>query len=436
MLKDEYKVYEEKMKKSIESVANDFAAVRAGRANASVLNRIHVDYYGTPTPIQQIASVGSPDPRTLLITPWDASALKAIEKAILESDLGINPQNDGKAIRLSFPQLTEERRKDLVKQIRKYTEGGKVAIRNIRREAMENFKKQQKASEITGRAEDGGKGPAEADRRQLQGTGQAPGKQGKGAPVRLMGLFSKKIHHHEAGQVDKSRLPRHIAIIMDGNGRWAKQRGLPRTAGHKVGAETFRKIATYCKDLGVEYLTVYAFSTENWKRPADEVSTIMALLKQYMLEAIDSMERDQIRLRFLGDLSAISPELQALVDRTNEISTHIHGFQANVCLNYGGREEILHAARRFARDCADGTADPDSLTEAGFSDYLYSAGIPDPELIIRTSGEERLSGFLLWQCAYSEFYFCDTLWPDFDARALDKAIIAYQSRDRRFGGVK
>ena len=251
-----------------------------------------------------------------------------------------------------------------------------------------------------------------------------------------MGLFSKKIHHHGAGQVDKSRLPRHIAIIMDGNGRWAKQRGLPRTAGHKVGAETFRKIATYCKDLGVEYLTVYAFSTENWKRPADEVSTIMALLKQYMLEAIDSMERDQIRLRFLGDLSAISPELQALVDRTNEISTHIHGFQANVCLNYGGRKEILHAARRFARDCADGIADPDSLTEAGFSDYLYSAGIPDPELIIRTSGEERLSGFLLWQCAYSEFYFCDTLWPDFDARALDKAIIAYQSRDRRFGGVK
>ena len=149
MLKDEYKVYEEKMKKSIESVANDFAAVRAGRANASVLNRIHVDYYGTPTPIQQIASVGSPDPRTLVITPWDASALKAIEKAILESDLGINPQNDGKAIRLSFPQLTEERRKDLVKQIRKYAENGKVAIRNIRRDAMESFKKKEKASEIT-----------------------------------------------------------------------------------------------------------------------------------------------------------------------------------------------------------------------------------------------------------------------------------------------
>ena len=149
-----------------------------------------------------------------------------------------------------------------------------------------------------------------------------------------MGLFSKK-KHHTAGQVDENRLPRHIAVIMDGNGRWAKRRGLPRTAGHKVGAEVFRKIATYCKELGVEYLTVYAFSTENWKRPADEVNTIMGLLKQYMLEAIDSMERDQIRLRFLGDLSALSPELQELARRTNEISSHIQGFQANVCLNYG-----------------------------------------------------------------------------------------------------
>ena len=249
-----------------------------------------------------------------------------------------------------------------------------------------------------------------------------------------MGLFSKKIHHHGAGQVDMSRLPRHIAIIMDGNGRWAKQRGLPRTAGHKVGAETFRKIATYCKDLGVEYLTVYAFSTENWKRPADEVGVIMGLLKQYMLEAIDSMERDQIRLRFLGDLSAISPELQALVDRTNEISSHIHGFQANVCLNYGGRDEILHAVRRYAEAYKAGTAP--ELTEDVFSGYLYSAGIPDPDLIIRTSGEQRLSNFLPWQGAYSELYFTDVLWPDFTERDMDAALAEFQRRDRRFGGVK
>ena len=250
-----------------------------------------------------------------------------------------------------------------------------------------------------------------------------------------MGLFDLK-KSHQAGQVDISRLPRHIAIIMDGNGRWAKQRGLPRTAGHKVGAEVFRKIATYCKELGVEYLTVYAFSTENWKRPADEVSTIMGLLKQYMLEAIESMERDRIRLKFFGDMSAISPELQEMVERTNAISREIDGFQANICLNYGGRDELLRAARAFAADCVAGEKTPDALTEADFGQYLFSAGIPDPELIIRPSGEIRLSNFLLWQCAYSEFYFCDTLWPDFNERTLDEAIIDYQKRDRRFGGVK
>ncbi len=243
-----------------------------------------------------------------------------------------------------------------------------------------------------------------------------------------MGLFDKK-KSFEAGQVDMSRLPRHIAIIMDGNGRWAKKRNLPRTAGHKVGAEVFRKIATYCKNLGVEYLTVYAFSTENWKRPAEEVNTLMGLFKNYMLEAIDTMERDHIRLKFFGDMSAISPELQELVDRTNEMSQHIEGFQANICLNYGGRDEILHAAK----ECV---AAGEELTEENFQKHLYSADVPDPELIIRPSGEVRLSNFLLWQCAYSEFYFCDTLWPDFDERALDAAIIDYQKRDRRFGGVK
>lgn len=242
-----------------------------------------------------------------------------------------------------------------------------------------------------------------------------------------MGLFRK--HGNTAGQVDMSRLPRHIAIIMDGNGRWAKKRGLPRTAGHKVGAETFRDIATYCRELGVEYLTVYAFSTENWKRPKDEVDTIMELLEQYLQEAINTMERDHIRLKILGDTAALSPKLQQMVAQTNAISTHYQGFQANICLNYGGRSEILRAARL----CAEAG---EEWTEENFGKYLWSAGIPDPELIIRPSGELRLSNFLLWQCAYSEFYFCDTLWPDFDRAALDRAIIDYQGRDRRFGGVK
>ena len=242
-----------------------------------------------------------------------------------------------------------------------------------------------------------------------------------------MGLFRKR--GNTAGQGDMSRLPRHIAIIMDGNGRWAKKRGLPRTAGHKVGTETFRDIATYCRELGVEYLTVYAFSTENWKRPKDEVDTIMELLEQYLQEAINTMERDHIRLKILGDTAALSPKLQQMVAQTNAISTHYEGFQANICLNYGGRSEILRAARL----CAEAG---EEWTEENFGKYLWSAGIPDPELIIRPSGELRLSNFLLWQCAYSEFYFCDTLWPDFDRAALDRAIIDYQGRDRRFGGVK
>ena len=241
-----------------------------------------------------------------------------------------------------------------------------------------------------------------------------------------MGLFQKK--HETAGQVDMGRLPRHIAIIMDGNGRWAKKRGLPRTAGHKVGAEVFRDIATYCQELGIEYLTIYAFSTENWKRPKDEVDVLMSLLEQYLQEAIDTMERDHIRLRVLGDVAGLSPQLQRMIDETNAISTHYQGFQANICLNYGGRVEILRAARL----CAEAG---EEWTEENFSKYLWSAGIPDPELIIRPSGELRLSNFLLWQCAYSEFYFCDTLWPDFKRKDLDLAIIDFQHRDRRFGGV-
>ena len=229
--------------------------------------------------------------------------------------------------------------------------------------------------------------------------------------------------------------PRHLAIIMDGNGRWAKRRGMPRYAGHAYGAETFRRIANHCRDIGVRYLTVYAFSTENWKRPPEEVRTIMKLLDKYLKEAIATMERDKIRMRVLGDVSALSPELQAEIARTNEISTHYDGFQANICLNYGGRDEIVRAAQRYAEDYAAGRAEG-GLTEERFGDYLYSAGMPDPDLLIRPGGEVRISNFLLWQCAYSEFYFTDVLWPDFTTDELERAIAEFQRRDRRYGGVK
>jgi len=241
-------------------------------------------------------------------------------------------------------------------------------------------------------------------------------------------------------QREPTRLPRHIAIIMDGNGRWAAKRALPRSAGHAAGAETFRRVATYCKDIGIEYLTVYAFSTENWKRPDDEVGSIMQLLEKYLLESLMKMERDKVKIKFFGDVSILSPELRKLISETEELSKKFDGVQVNICINYGGRDEIMRAAENYAKDyakdSADGNIHPDALTEEIFSRYMYSANIPDPDFIIRPSGEMRLSNFLLWQSAYSELFFTDVLWPDFDKNELDRAIKVYQDRDRRYGGIK
>ena len=243
-----------------------------------------------------------------------------------------------------------------------------------------------------------------------------------------MALFRRK---------KKTALPplTHIAIIMDGNGRWAKRRGLPRTAGHAAGAEAFRRIANYCRTLGVKYLTVYAFSTENWKRSEEEVSGIMRLLGKYLKEALRDMEKNHVRFNFFGDLSKLSPELQELCNDAMTRSSVYHDVQVNFCLNYGGRDEIVRAARDFASDVAAGKCSAEELTEEKLAEYMYSAGVPDPELIIRPSGEMRTSNFLLWQSAYSEYVFMDVLWPDFGPKDLDAAIEEYYRRNRRFGGV-
>ena len=249
-----------------------------------------------------------------------------------------------------------------------------------------------------------------------------------------MGIFKKTVRRAAMVREDFQKLPRHVAIIMDGNGRWAKQRGLPRTAGHAAGAESFRRIANYCRTLGVKYLTVYAFSTENWKRSEEEIAGIMRLLGKYLQEALRDMEKNKVCFRFFGDLSRLSPELQKLcadaVDRSAD-----YDVQVNFCLNYGGRDEIVRAARAFAADVAAGKRQPEELTEQMLSKYLYSADVPDPELIIRPSGEMRTSNFLLWQSAYSEYVFMNVLWPDFGPDDLDAAIAEYHRRNRRFGGV-
>lgn len=240
----------------------------------------------------------------------------------------------------------------------------------------------------------------------------------------------------EKFQFDPARLPKHIGIIMDGNGRWAKKRGLPRTFGHREGAKVFRKIVEYCGDIGLEYLTVYAFSTENWSRPKDEVDSIMKLLEQYIDDAfVHQDENQKFRTKFIGDISALSSVLQEKIRRIEEVVSNKNGLMVNIALNYGGRDEIVRAAKQVAHQVQTGALPLEKMDQETFSQYLYTAGQPDPDLIIRPSGEERLSNFLIWQAAYSEFVFMDILWPDFTPRDLERAIVEYQQRDRRFGGV-
>ena len=231
-------------------------------------------------------------------------------------------------------------------------------------------------------------------------------------------------------------LPQHIGIIMDGNGRWAKKRALPRKFGHREGAKAFRKIVEYCEKIGLQYLTVYAFSTENWKRPKDEVDAIMDLLEQYIDEAFSHQGRgDTVKTKFIGEMSALSPVLQEKIKRIEKLGEGKTGLTVNVALNYGGRMEIAQAAKQLAQQVQEGTLSPEQIDEQAVARCLYTAGHPDPDLIIRPSGEERLSNFLIWQAAYAEFVFMDVLWPDFTSEHLEQAIEIFNRRSRRFGGV-
>ncbi len=229
-------------------------------------------------------------------------------------------------------------------------------------------------------------------------------------------------------------LPQHVGIIMDGDGRWARQRMLPRSAGHREGAETFGKIARFARDCGIPYITFYAFSTENWKRPADEVKQLMDLLHKFLGDTYKYKE-ENIRVCFLGDLTRLRPDLQQDIEKLREESRQNTGITVNIALNYGGRDEIVRAARALCRQAAAGTLRPEEITEERLSEALDTAGMPECDVIIRPSGEQRLSNFLLWQAAYTEFIFMDTLWPDFTEEDFVQAMLEYAGRNRRFGGV-
>lgn len=243
-----------------------------------------------------------------------------------------------------------------------------------------------------------------------------------------MGIFSKRRRSSERN------IPVHIGIIMDGNGRWAKKRLLPRSAGHAAGSENFKTIARYCNKIGVKYLTVYAFSTENWKRPAAEVEGIMNLLRKYLKDSTN-FKAENIKLRFIGELSALPEDIRELMKNAEAESSEATGLTVYMAVNYGGRDEIVHAVKRICGKVQGGEMSVDDITEDTVSENLY-ADFPDPEFIIRPSGEYRLSNFLVWQSAYAEFWYSDVLWPDFSPKDLDRAIDDFNKRNRRFGGVE
>ncbi len=237
--------------------------------------------------------------------------------------------------------------------------------------------------------------------------------------------------------IDKEKMPKHIAIIMDGNGRWARKRGLPRSAGHRVGAQKLKEIVLFADEIGLKYLTVYAFSTENWKRPKDEVENLMNLLREFFDTEIENLiNKTQIKIRVIGDISKLDKDIQERIASAEERTKDKTGLCVVIALNYGGRSEIINAVKNLALDIKSGKIDIEAIDEELFRNYLYTKDIPDPDLLIRPSGEMRVSNFLLWQISYTEFWFSNVLWPDFKKEHLLKAIEDYQKRERRFGGVK
>lgn len=231
-------------------------------------------------------------------------------------------------------------------------------------------------------------------------------------------------------------VPNHIAIILDGNGRWAKAKGMPRSYGHVKGCANLEKVCYDIKDLGVKYLTVYAFSTENWKRSKEEVDALMKIFRSYLKKCLKISRDNKMRIKIIGDVSAFAPDIQESIRNLEEYSKDYTELYFQIAMNYGSRDEITRGMRKMAQDVADGKLSPEEVTESGISSYLDTAGVPDPDLMIRTSGELRLSNFLLWQMAYTEFYFTDVAWPDFNKKELERAIEKYNQRERRYGGVK
>ena len=427
---------DQKMQKSLEALKTNLAKIRSGRANPGILEHIHVDYYGNPTPLSQVASLGLADARTINVQPFEKTMVAVVEKAIRDSDLGLNPASQGTVIRVPMPALTEERRRELTKVVKGEGEDTKIAVRNLRRDANEHLKRLTKDKEIS-----------EDDERRATDEIQ---KMTDKAVVDIDKIIAEKekeimtvqcridLHllmaQHSSSTLvipEVNALPRHVAIIMDGNGRWASKRMMPRVAGHSEGLGAVRKIVQECRKLGVEYLTVFAFSSENWRRPPEEVGFLMKLFLKSLKGEVSRLAENDIALRLIGDLSRFDTAIQEMVQFSEQKTANCKALTFTIAANYGGRWDILQAMRQCL--AANPNLKPEQVTEELLQPHLSMAYAPEPDLFIRTGGEQRVSNFLLWQLAYTELYFTDVLWPDFDEKELHKAFDWFSQRERRFG---
>ena len=442
---------ETRMQVAADLLSREFAGVRTGRASTGLLDAVRVEAYGTLQPISQVATVSVPDARSLVIQPWDVSQIAAIEKAIQKSDLGLTPSNDGKLIRLVMPTLTEERRKQLAKAVGKFAEDARVVDPQYPPGCQRPSQgARQEQARIAGRRAARPRSDPEGHRpvhrqgrrareeegagnpRHLSGAGATPAasgliflerlgsahvryqvmafKRGSASTVaELSALAEEDLREHIRSQA----VPRHVAVIMDGNGRWATQRGFPRVAGHREGVTAVRNIVRAAGELGIEFLTLYAFSSENWNRPSHEVATLMSLLERSIDRELPELMARNVRFRVIGRPNGVPSSVSQRIEHVVAATTANTGLTLLMAFNYGGRDELVDAFRTLAGQVQSGALRPEDIDEVRVSRALYTDGVPDPDLLIRTSGEMRVSNFLLWQIAYTELWMTPTLWPDF-----------------------
>ena len=369
----------ERMSAAVQAAQNTFSSVRTGRASPSVLDRIMVDYYGAMTPVKQLATVNVPEARLITVQPYDASSIKLIEKAIMESDVGLTPSNDGRIIRLAIPELNEERRRELVKVVRGLAEDGRISVRNVRRDIMHDLKALKDDGDVG--ADDERRGEQE-----VQKLTDAPSPSSTRCS-RSKRKRSSRFEDDDAG--GGAGGAKHVAIITDGNGRWAQARGLPFAEGHKAGADVVKARLRDAAEFGIRELTVYSFSTENWARPAEEVTALMRMFSERILFQTPELKDEGVRMRFIGRRDRVAGALQEQMDWAEAETAANDRITLFVAFNYGGRAEIVDAAARFQGG-----------SEEDFRALLYAPEMHDPDLVIRTSGEQRMSNYLLWQSAY------------------------------------